>query len=295
MKHSLVAIVTVMMVALVAASAAAQVRLDLGTASGGIMIYYNQIDNNGANGVPDGVVSGYDENPYNIAYTRAQFSDMDTSGMAFQFDTADLGGFSWNDVFSGQPEGSSQYGFDFICQADTYDSAGGVTLPEMDFVDYDWAGPNLNNVHTPVIPPETCAWVLNVYQGGSSSGPGTGSEVRNSTIRGTEIAMTFSNVQFDGVSVYTVDFEAGLLSDGLIHWYGDTGSNGDGTTDLSSWGLSDTFYMSGTLSYDMAGDFGADQMDWYAGDIVIQTELVPEPATLCLLGLGALAIIRRRK
>jgi len=45
----------------------------------------------------------------------------------------------------------------------------------------------------------------------------------------------------------------------------------------------------------MAGDFGADQMDWYAGDIVIQTELVPEPATLCLLGLGALAIIRRRK
>jgi len=261
------------------------VRVTLGTASGGVAVYYNKVDYNN-----DGVVSGYDENPFNVNYVRAQFSSTNTDGMAFQFSPADLGGFNWNDIFSGNPVGSSQFGFDLIQQAPTYTSAGGVSLPPMSFYDRNYPS---DGTSTAVIPPASGAWAINDYKGVTASGPGSGGSPVNSLFRGTAMTMTMSNVTQSGM-LYTMGFQAELVSDGLIHWY----YQETGTTDLTSWYLSDSLYLSGTLTYDSEGDTGADQMDFYAGDITFQADVIPEPLTMLgvfagVAGLGG--YIRRRR
>jgi len=265
-------------------------RIDLGTATGGLMIYYNKIDNSGAGGVPDGVISGYDENPANQAYVQGQYSSSSTDGMAFQFDDTDLGGFSWNSIFSGQPVGSSQFGLDLIVRAPTYNASGGVLLPDVNFVDnVDNSFPNA--VYTDAFPESPMAWTINDYK---FSPPGAGGDPLNSLLRGTAMTMTGTvTPPSSGGTIWTLDVEGALVSDGLMHWY----NLALGSTALSSWNLGDTLYYSGTLTYDAAGDFGADQRDFYAGDLTLQVDVIPEPVTLAglVLGVGCLGRYVRKR
>lgn len=282
-------------------------RIELGVATGGIGVYYNNLDVNGAGGVPDGVVSGYDENPSNQAYIQAQHSYSNTDGMAFQFnDTIDLGGgLTWNTIFSGQPVGSSQFGFDLLGIAATYSALGGVSIPQFDFVDYDFTGSGANNTHTTVIPNGNQAWAINDYKGGSGSGPGNGGTPVNSVLRGSALTFNITNFAVAG-TLYTIDVEGTLLTDGLIHWFSNIPD-----TDLTTWGLRDTLHFHGTLVYNLdyrsagledgtntyANGFenGSDQLDFYGGTLVLEVETVPEPTTMALLTAGIAAMAGRRR
>lgn len=286
-KMMLIALVVILSVS----AFAAQVKL--GTASGGLSIYYNNIDVSGAGGIPDGFVSGYDENQNNQAYVKAQFGYSNTNGSGFQFDNTDLGGFSWNSIFSGQPVGQSQFGFDLQGTSPTYTNAGGVVIPSMFFAD------NTNNnaanaALTNAIPPSPAAWAINNYQGGAQTG-----QLINSLFRGTSFTMNVVNFQAVGTG-YIMTIAGQLDSDSFMHWY----TIGQPDTALASWTLSNTLYYTGTLTYDrdyrLLGiengtntysnglENGSDQRDFYAGNIDVYVNTIPEPATMVILGLGAL-------
>jgi hypothetical protein len=269
-------------------------QLKLGTASGGLMIYYNNIDVSG-----DGQVSGYDETPINQAYVKAQFGYSNTNGSYFQFDNTDLGGDNFNNIFSGQLVGSSQFGFDLQATAATYNNAGGVGIPSVYFAD------NTNNsaagaLLTNVIPNlSQAAWAINNYEGGAQTG-----QLINSLFRGTSFTMNITNPQVVG-NTYVMTVSGDLNSDGFFHWYYTTHST------LASWQLSDKLsytgtliynknyravgYENGTNTYTNGLENGHDQMDFYAGNIDVYATVIPEPATIGILGIGALSLIRRKK
>jgi hypothetical protein len=305
---TILAVVTILLAAVPAAQGVIP-KIELGTGSGGLMIYYNNLDVSGASGNSDGVVSGYDENPSNQAYMQTQYGYSNTNGMAFQFSDADLGGgANWNDIFSGKPVGQSQFGLDIYVEAPSYDGSGGVSLPSIFFadnVDNTVAGATL----TAVVPSAPMAWAINDYK--NPSGPESGSII-NSVLRGNEVTFTSVNVTLpgEGGTIYTLDVEGTLGSDGLIHWY----NPAFGTTPLSSWKFSDTLYFSGTLTYDMnystqpwgtegntygSGlENGSDQRDFYVGSIAVSVQPIPEPLTMAGVGIGLIGLgryLRRRQ
>src|SRR5262245_57195358 len=100
--------------ALAAASSAGATTLPLGTANGGVTIYFN---NNGGG-----------ETTTNAAYVRTQFSQTDTNGMEFNFDSTPLPGtggmLSWNSIFQSVP---NQFGLDVVTKFATSD--GTVPTP----------------------------------------------------------------------------------------------------------------------------------------------------------------------
>jgi len=278
----------ILVVLLFAVSVNAGTTIKLGTATGGMMVYYNNIDVSGAGGFPDGIVSGYDEKPYNVAYTKAQNGYSDTKGMYFQFDSTPIPGLgteNWNNIFSGQPVGQSQFKFDLLAKALTYNPLGGVVVPGMSFVDFDYPS---STTYTQVIPPSDAAWAINNYQGGTPI---------NSLLRGTGITLTYSNLQpiitGSAITGYTMDLAGELTTDGFIHWY--YGANG--TTDMTTWGLTDVISLNGTLAYNMIGDFGVDQRDFYAGSIDFYVTTVPVPGAILLGGIGISLVgwLRRRQ
>jgi hypothetical protein len=308
MKKLITICAVVAMILAISGLAQAEQLVKLGTAGGGLMIYYNNLDISGAGGVPDGIVSGYDEKPINQAYVKAQFGYSNTNGSPFQFDNTDLGlggGLTWNSIFSGQPVGQSQFGFDLQGTAASYNGAGGVAIPAVSFADNtnnDAAGALLTNV----IPGELQAWAINNYEGGAQSG-----QLINSLFRGTSYTMAVTNFQVVG-NTYVMTISGDLNSDGIFHWY--TINQPDST--LASWQLSDKLsytgtliynkdyrtlgYENGTNTYSNGLENGHDQMDFYAGNIDIYVSVVPEPGTLALLGMGGLIAlgamwIRRRR
>ena len=210
--------IIVLAVMIMAVSSVSQAQLiPLGGAGGGMMINYNNTDVSGASGTPDGIVSGYDENADNQAYVRVQFGYGNTNGAGFQFDNTDYGTGSFNDVFSGQPVGSSQFGFDLIGMAPSYDPSGGVVPPTVYFadnVDNTPAGASL----TPAFPiPSPAAWAINDYK--NPSGAENGS-ITNSVLRGSSFSLSIDNFTIDQTgTLYTMEISGALVTDGLIHFY----------------------------------------------------------------------------
>src|SRR5262245_46244601 len=96
------------LLACVASPLGATTTVPLGTASGGIGVYYN--DNGGG------------ENALNAAYVRAQFSYANTNGSEFNFDSTPLAGtggaVSFYSLFQAVP---NQFGLDLVLKAPTFD------------------------------------------------------------------------------------------------------------------------------------------------------------------------------
>ena len=256
---------TVLLACLSAPDALAGVWVPVGPISGGVAAYYN---------------SASPEAPSNQAYFRAQFNNSMTltNGAGYGFLDPNLQGI-FGDV--------GQFGFDLIVPAPT------VTITPPTLYAYD----NGDNTPAGRIVAGPVVWAINDYKGGASSGPADpNSVIINSLIRGSSGNATVSNIT-PILGGFTVDFSATLDSDGLFHWYTlglpDTPMSGyvDPGSGLY---LSGKFRVNGTLTYLVALDTTAG-MDFYAGGTLLEAEMIPEPATMGLLGLGGLALLRRTR
>lgn len=265
MRKSILSVVAAGVAAiLVSGQAEASSLIPVGTATGGMMIHYNNIDNSGAGGIghPDGVISGYDENPANIAYIQSQFSLSNTNGASFAFAPP-------LDALEGQVS-PTQFGFDLVYQAPTYSNAGGVVPATLNFKD------NVDNniAHATTTTGGTTAFAIDDYKGAAPNGPANPStSVINSLIRGTSATFNVDSITLTG-SVYTLIISGTLVTDGSVHWY----TPGFPDTSLASLGLSNVLTYSGTLTYDKAGDNGSTQTDFYTGSVDIFATAVPLPS-----------------
>ena len=227
----------------------------LGKANGVVGIYYN--DNGGG------------EVPANQAYIRAQFSDTNSNGAVFNFDTTPLpgtgGAISFATLFQAVP---NQFGLDLVLKSATSD--GSVTIPTLTAYD------NGNNSLPGRIPAGTVTWAISGYTG-STDGPGDpGNGIINSLFRGGTganfgndgVTLTVSNVTQMG-TVFTADVAGELQTDGKIHWY----TVGTPDSLLTSFELTGRFFFSGSLSYDSASD-PYPLIDFYSGLVNLDAEVI---------------------
>lgn len=233
----------------------------LGYADGAFMIHFNS-----------GTALGEDFDT-NIAYYQSQFSPTNTNGAYFQFQ--DGGVPDYNSIFSGNPVGNSQFGFDFIDIADTWDNVEPTpTMNHFDNVD----GTIANRLLTPVGPTgltDAPAWAINDYKV-TGTGPASGTAM-NSTIRSNPAAPGLGiariEVNRDAFNaVVSADIIGTIGSDGLQHFF-----TGTGTFALFFLLLQNKFVISGTLTYDqVASGTPANLLEVFNGKLFVNSDgLVP--------------------
>lgn len=261
-------------VASVAGLAQAAVYIPFGTSSGSLAVHYN---------------AGGPETPTNQHYVRAQNSPTNTNGATFNFDNSfDLdpgaGVVTMASIFQSVP---NSFGLDLVLPAPT--SLGGA-IPALTAYDRTNSGP---------VAAGNVAWGLSVYFQ-TGVGPAlSDSIVQNTLLRSNNAdpaTLTFSNVQ-PIAGGFTVDVSGFLNSDGTIYWYTPSTPNSlmsaffnDGQGNFASGRIK----FDGTLTYLTAQDT-TPGIDYYGGTINYQLELIPTPGAAALLGVGALAGLRRRR
>ncbi|MBN1344464.1 MAG: PEP-CTERM sorting domain-containing protein [Phycisphaerae bacterium] len=237
-------------------SNAEPVRYKLGTATGGIAVYYN---------------SG-DENPLNLAYFRAQAynSVTDVRGAGFAFSTEEIDpnypGITPAAVFGDH----GQFRFDLIMAHST------CTIPVPELV-----GVDRTPAPTYAYDPTSLGAMLAAVSGYQGAG------VVNTLVVGQD---GIGSVGYEslGDANWKATFSGSLLTDGTVRWY----TEGVGDTSFTALGISPWIEFSGDLYYWRANDTTVG-MDFYEGSIDFY--VVPEPMTLSLLGLGILALVRRSR
>ncbi|HVO26415.1 MAG TPA: NosD domain-containing protein [Candidatus Margulisiibacteriota bacterium] len=230
--------------------------IPFGTATGGVAIYYN---NNGGG-----------EHPTNQAYARAQFSQANTNGAAFAFDSTPIpgsGGLTWQLLFGGAVP--SQFGLDVVLPAPTYD--GSVPLPALVAVE------NVNGTPGGATPAGPVTWAINDYKPNVPNGPATASNAptnslfRGGTGAGDGITLTQTPVlPFPNGTVFTLHVTGELISDNLVHWFNPATPN----SPVGNFELTGKLLFDGNISYNSAGDLGTDLVDFYAGTLNVSAEVI---------------------
>jgi hypothetical protein len=265
MKTSVV-LCAVLSLLIIAGSSEATVWQQVGTSTGGIAVYYNTVAQGSAA-----------ENPYNQAYYKAQLNSSKTltNGAAFAFDSALV------PVFGDQ----GQFGFDLVVQAAT--NNGNVPTPVLNAYD------NTNNSLAGRALAGSVKWAVNDYKDSSGGPSNAANGIINSIIRGGGGAVSFSNITAI-TGGWQISFTADLVSDGKFHWYNPAFTDNfmSAYAQNGQW-WSGNFRASGTLTYLTANDTTAG-MDFYSGPVTLEAEVVPEPATLAMLALGALTLRRKK-
>ncbi|MEJ5253685.1 MAG: hypothetical protein HPY54_17040 [Chthonomonadetes bacterium] len=248
-------------VLLMVVPAVAQTWVPVGTATGGVAVYFN--DNN--------------EVPANVSYLRVQYLNSTTNvngahiSMFEPFKTifGDLG----------------QYGFDLIAISPT-NTKPSSSLPAL--YAYDWNGTN-------PVPNGAVLWAANVYSDWHNGPTNPSATVLNSSLRGSSATPVLYNLTSLGGGDFKADFAAILESDGFIHWY--TPSVPDTPFLPNLYPFNGKFLVTGTLYYYKQQDT-TPGMDFYQGTMNLYAQAIPDASTITLFTVGLLPLgawLRNRK
>ena len=237
---------------------AATATLPLGSATGGIAIYFNN--------------NGLFETGTNAAYLRTQFSQTDSNGMQFNFDSTPLPGtggmLSWYSIFQSVP---NQFGLDLVSKILTSD--GTVATPVL----HSYDNVNGNVLSRSDAGPET--WGIGNYEGGSV-GPSDPTNVDiNTILRGGGGGAVYPSVP-DGITITTLSqtlsppnivltFAAEVTSDGFVHWYNPATAN----TPLAAFEMTGKYLLSGTFTAPMS-QTPTDLIIFFAGTMQVDAEVI---------------------
>lgn len=242
-------------------AAQAQTWVPVGTAEGGVAVYFNDTN----------------EVPSNVSYLRVQYANSTTNvngasiSMLEPFKTifGDLG----------------QYGFDAIAVAPT-NTKPISTLPKL--YAYDWDGA------TPVQGPSVL-WAMNVYSNLTQGPKDPGAYVQNSTLRGNSATVLNFTLTPLGGGSWQAFVDVVLDSDGFIHWY--TPGSPDTPFLPNAYPFNGKFRVTGTLTYNKNQDT-TPGMDFYAGTVNLYAQAIPDAPAITLFMAGlvpAATLLRRRK
>ena len=240
------------------AVANAQVWVPVGTATGGVAVYFNDAT----------------EMPANVSYLRVQWANSTTN-----VNGASISMFEPFKTIFGD---SGQYGFDAIFVAPTNNASTPVLNA------YDWNG------FTPVQGPKVL-WAMNVYSDGDQGPQNPAATVLNSTLRGNSATVLNYTLTPLGGGSFKADIDVVLHSDGFIHWYNP--AIPDTPFLPNAYPFNGKFRVTGTLVYDKNSDT-TPGMDFYGGTVNLYAQAIPDASTVTLFASGLLpmaVLLRRRR